>query len=149
MEPVDPAEITRLLQACRMSGWADASGHSSGQTRYIYGWSTWPAPTAGPGVFLRGICQHDAKDTSRPGARGSAKRGGSAQPINLDDAPEVASPSRDREIMALDDALYLLAEIDARKARVIELRFFGGLISEISVNKPWSSMRKCAHRRTA
>lgn len=63
-------------------------------------------------------------------ARGSAKRGAAGHRVNLDDAPEIASPGRDREIVALDDALNLLAEIDPRKARVIELRFFGGLSVE-------------------
>jgi RNA polymerase sigma-70 factor (ECF subfamily) len=62
-------------------------------------------------------------------ARGSAKHGGAGHRVNLDDAPEVAEPGRDREIVALD-ALKMLAEIDSRKARVIELRFFGGLSVE-------------------
>jgi RNA polymerase sigma-70 factor (ECF subfamily) len=62
-------------------------------------------------------------------ARGRAKRGG-ARPMNLDDAPEVAAPGRDGEIVALDDALNMLAKLDPRKARVIELRFFGGLSVE-------------------
>ena len=63
-------------------------------------------------------------------ARASAKRGGAGHKVNLDDAPEVAAPGRDREIVGLDDALKLLAETDPRKARVIELRFFGGLSVE-------------------
>jgi RNA polymerase sigma factor (TIGR02999 family) len=63
-------------------------------------------------------------------ARGSGKRGGAAQRVHLEDAPEIASPNRDREIVALDDALNQLAELDPRKAKVIELRFFGGLSAE-------------------
>jgi DNA-directed RNA polymerase specialized sigma24 family protein len=47
----------------------------------------------------------------------------------LDDAPEVGS-SRDRELVALDDALNALVQVDPRKVRVIELRFFGGLSVE-------------------
>src|SRR3989442_15068068 len=62
-------------------------------------------------------------------ARGSAKRGGPAPRLNLDQIPEIA-PGRDREVVALDDALKLLAEMDPRKVRVIELRFFGGLSVE-------------------
>ena len=61
--------------------------------------------------------------------RVAAKRGGSAQRVNLDELPDVRS-SRARELIALDDALNELAKIDARKARVIELRFFGGLSVE-------------------
>jgi RNA polymerase sigma factor (sigma-70 family) len=48
----------------------------------------------------------------------------------LDDVPEVASGSRHREIVAVDEALDALAQIDLRKAKVIELRFFGGLSVE-------------------
>jgi RNA polymerase sigma factor (TIGR02999 family) len=63
-------------------------------------------------------------------ARASAKRGGWAQRVNLDEAPEVASGGRDREIVAIDEALEILAQMDPRKAKVIELRFFGGLSVE-------------------
>jgi RNA polymerase sigma factor (sigma-70 family) len=49
--------------------------------------------------------------------------------VNLDAAPELGS-SRDRELVALDDTLNTLAQIDPRKATVIELRFFGGLSVE-------------------
>ncbi len=59
-------------------------------------------------------------------ARGSAKRGGGTPRVDLDDVPNLTS-ERDREIVAIDDSLRLLAEMDPRKARVIELRFFGGL----------------------
>jgi RNA polymerase sigma factor (TIGR02999 family) len=59
-------------------------------------------------------------------ARRSEKRGGPLARVNLDDAPEIGS-SRDGELVALDEALNLLEKLDPRKARVIELRFFGGL----------------------
>ena len=62
-------------------------------------------------------------------SRRADKRGGEAFNLNLDDVGEVGI-SRDRELVALDDALHTLAEIDPRKARVIELRFFGGLSVE-------------------
>jgi len=61
--------------------------------------------------------------------RTAAKRGGKAAPINLEEVPDVSS-ARAREMIALDDALKLLAEVDPRKAQVIELRFFGGLTAE-------------------
>lgn len=66
----------------------------------------------------------------RARARGATKRGGQAVRISLDDAPEVGTGQRDREIVAIDEALNELAEMDPRKARVIELRFFGGLTVE-------------------
>ena len=59
----------------------------------------------------------------------SAKRGGGAEKLNID---EIVGLGVDRptDIIALDDSLKALAEIDERKARVIELRFFGGLSVE-------------------
>jgi len=61
--------------------------------------------------------------------RGYLKRGGNAQRVSLD-AAETASLKPDSDLVALDDALRLLAETDQRKADVIELRFFGGLTVE-------------------
>jgi len=87
----------------------------------------------------------------RARAKGMAKRGAAAIHLNLDDAPEIASGSRDREIVAIDEALDALAQIDPRKAKVIELRFFGGLsveetaevlkISPQSVMRDWKMAR--------
>jgi RNA polymerase sigma-70 factor (ECF subfamily) len=61
--------------------------------------------------------------------RGAGKRGGKSPHVNLDDLGNLGS-ERARDVVALDDALTALAEVDARKARVIELRFFGGLSVE-------------------
>ncbi|HUQ32218.1 MAG TPA: sigma-70 family RNA polymerase sigma factor [Pyrinomonadaceae bacterium] len=57
---------------------------------------------------------------------GRSKRGGGAQAISLDEAA-LASPARSTDLVALDEALSELARFDPRKARVVELRFFGGL----------------------
>ncbi len=54
-----------------------------------------------------------------------AKRGGGAQKISLDLAPEVPT-DRPRDLIALDDALAALAEMDPELAQIVELRFFGG-----------------------
>jgi RNA polymerase sigma factor (TIGR02999 family) len=62
-------------------------------------------------------------------ARGYRKRGGGAQQVTLDEALLV-SPAPSLELLALDRALDELAAADPRKARVIELRFFGGLSVE-------------------
>jgi RNA polymerase sigma factor (TIGR02999 family) len=61
--------------------------------------------------------------------RSSLKRGWNQKPISLDENLEV-SLRRARELIALDEALKELAEVDERKARVIELRFFAGLSVE-------------------
>lgn len=59
-------------------------------------------------------------------ARRSEKRGAGAERITFDAAMD-AYQARSRDLVALDDALSALAAFDARKARVVELRFFGGL----------------------
>ena len=55
-----------------------------------------------------------------------AKRGGGAQQVSLD-VETLISTGRPTDLVALDEALNELAKIDPRKARVVELRFFGGL----------------------
>jgi RNA polymerase sigma factor (TIGR02999 family) len=80
-------------------------------------------------------------------ARGSAKRGGEVRKIALDERM-AAAPATDRELLALDDAIEALARKDPRKAKVVELRFFGGLslketaevlqISEDTVGRNWN-----------
>ena len=62
-------------------------------------------------------------------SRGYQKRGGGAPHLSLDEAPSVCSEP-DADLVALDDALNDLAALDARKSRVVELRFFGGLSIE-------------------
>src|SRR5579863_5776921 len=75
------------------------------------------------------------------------KRGGEQQKISLDEAFIFAEQRAD-ELLAVDDSLNLLAKIDPRQARVVELRFFGGLnveeaaealgISPKTVKRDWS-----------
>jgi len=62
-------------------------------------------------------------------ARDNLKRGGKARQVSLDDAL-VVSQEREADLVALDDALTALAEIDPRQSQVVELRFFGGLSVE-------------------
>jgi RNA polymerase sigma factor (TIGR02999 family) len=58
-------------------------------------------------------------------SRRAEKRGGQEIRVTLDDG--VGALHRDDDLVRLDDALAALAKLDQRKARVIELRFFGGL----------------------
>ena len=67
--------------------------------------------------------------TDRARARGRAKRGGPAADVPLDDVPEAGS-WRSSELVALDDALSCMEQMDPRKAQIIELRFFAGLSVE-------------------
>jgi len=57
------------------------------------------------------------------------KRGGGAVKVSLDEAL-LPSAGPGRDLLALDDALHALAEVDARKSKVVELRFFGGLTTQ-------------------
>jgi len=62
-------------------------------------------------------------------SRGSQKRGGAAREVSLDEAA-IVSPEPDENLLAVDGALDALAAFDSRKAKVVELRFFGGMTQE-------------------
>ncbi len=65
-------------------------------------------------------------------ARGRGKRGGEWQRVVLDEA-ETPQDLRDIDLVALHDALETLAALDEQQARIVELRFFGGLtVEEVS-----------------
>jgi RNA polymerase sigma-70 factor, ECF subfamily len=88
----------------------------------------------------------------------AGKRGG-GETLSLDDSG-LFEPGKSRgmdiDILALDDALRALAEIDARKAQVVELRFFGGLtfdeaaevlkVSSMTVARDWNTAKAWLHR---
>jgi RNA polymerase sigma factor (TIGR02999 family) len=65
----------------------------------------------------------------RARARGAAKRGGGQALVTLDEGL-VAGAGRPVDLVALDAALEALARHDAAKARIVELRYFGGLSVE-------------------
>jgi RNA polymerase sigma factor (TIGR02999 family) len=63
--------------------------------------------------------------------RRTAKRGDGGVHLDLDAVADlVASDPKDRALIALDDALVELAQVDERRARVVEMRYFGGLSVE-------------------
>jgi len=62
-------------------------------------------------------------------ARHAQKRGGIGLKLNIDDTA-VLSPATDRSILALDEALTAFSQIAPRQAKVVELRYFGGLTEE-------------------
>ena len=61
--------------------------------------------------------------------RRAIKRGGGAEHVPLDET-RLAAPDQFTDVIAIDQALDLLSHDDARKAKVVELRFFGGLSVE-------------------
>ena len=62
-------------------------------------------------------------------SRGYQKRGGGAKQVSFTEALKVAEVQA-TDVVALNDALEALADVDERKSRVVELRFFGGLSIE-------------------
>ena len=86
----------------------------------------------------------------RARARGAQKRGGAQPRVTLDEAL-VAGGERSIDLLALDEALDRLAALDPEQARLVELRFFGGLtveetaeamdISPATVKRHWTVAR--------
>jgi RNA polymerase sigma factor (TIGR02999 family) len=72
---------------------------------------------------MRQILVHHAR------SRDAQKRGGKIRHVPLDEAALFA-PAPDADLLRLDEALLALEAFDARKAKVVELRFFGGLTLE-------------------
>jgi RNA polymerase sigma factor (TIGR02999 family) len=88
-------------------------------------------------------------------SRHEAKRGGGVQKLSLDEAAAV-SQEKSAEVIAVDDALKDLSELDPRKSQIVELRYFGGLnieetakvlrISPTTVQREWRSAKAFLHR---
>lgn len=87
--------------------------------------------------------------------RDAGKRGGSQVRVQLDEALAVADET-DVDLLAVDEALDRLAAVDPQQARVVELRFFGGLsveetaralgVSPKTVKRDWSVARAWLRR---
>jgi len=87
--------------------------------------------------------------------RHGMKRGGGVQHVSLEQAAVVGS-NGEGDLVMLNDALNQLAEIDPRKAQVVELRFFGGLsvpetaevlkISTVTVMRDWTTAKAWLYR---
>ena len=87
--------------------------------------------------------------------RRAAKRGGGGTAITLDDAG-FAEKQRTVDLIALDDALNGLAQLDPQQSQIVELRFFGGLsieetadlleLSPATIKRHWATARVWLHR---
>jgi len=92
----------------------------------------------------------------RARARRDARRGGGDRALRLQTDAPLAEPGPSLDVLALDEALAKLASIDAQKARVVELRFFGGLsvdeaaatlgVSASTIDRDWVFARTWLHR---
>ena len=87
----------------------------------------------------------------RARARDALKRGGGQPRVTFDEGLQAAVPERSIDMVALDAALTRLAGLDAGQARIVELRFFGGLsieetadamgVSPATVKRHWAVAR--------
>jgi RNA polymerase sigma factor (TIGR02999 family) len=87
--------------------------------------------------------------------RHNLKRGGNVQHVSLEEVV-VLGGNRAADLVALDDAMNALGQIDSRKAQVVELRFFGGLsvdetaevlkVSPVTVMRDWNMARAWLYR---
>lgn len=87
--------------------------------------------------------------------RHNLRRGGGLERVSLDDTAVVGA-SHAAELVALDEAMNALARLDPRKARVVEMRFGGGLsveeiaevlnVSPVTVMRDWSTARAWLYR---
>jgi RNA polymerase sigma-70 factor, ECF subfamily len=90
--------------------------------------------------------------------RDNLKRGAGFQHVSLEQA-ELPSAAGDPDLIALDEALNALEQFDWRKAKVVELRFFGGLsveetaealkVSPITVIRDWNNAKAWLYRELA
>jgi RNA polymerase sigma factor (TIGR02999 family) len=84
-----------------------------------------------------------------------AKRGGSDVRVSFTDV-KISEKGQDLDVVALDEALERLAEIDEQQSKIVELRFFSGLtveetaevlaISPATVKRDWSVAKAWLHR---
>jgi len=87
-----------------------------------------------------------------------AKRGGGQEQVSLDETATL-QVTKSAELLKLDDALLSLAEIDQRRSKVVELRYFGGLsndeiaqalgISPNTVTRDWNMARAWLYQQLA
>ena len=90
--------------------------------------------------------------------RRTPKRGGGVPHVSLDEAALVGG-GRAGDLVALDDAMNTLAQLDPRKAQVVEMRFFGGLnvdetadvlkVSAATVMRDWNTAKAWLYRELA
>jgi len=89
--------------------------------------------------------------------RGALRRGGDVEKVRLEEVDVGAAARHEVDVIAVDGALSELATVDPDQARIVELRFFGGLsvletaevmgISRATVHRDWAMARAWLHRR--
>ena len=100
-------------------------------------------------AFVAGTMRRLLVDHAR--GRKTAKRGGDQPVLSLDETIRLPQKEKDPDLLALDEALSKLSELDARQARIVEMRYFTGLevkeiaavegISPTTVKREWRTAR--------
>ncbi|MEK6703320.1 MAG: sigma-70 family RNA polymerase sigma factor [Planctomycetota bacterium] len=98
---------------------------------------------------MRRILVNHARDGNR------LKRGGGMRRVELDESA-IVGPAEDMDLVALDESLVRLAELDERKARTVEMRFFAGMsieetasalgVAPATVKRDWDFARAWLYR---
>ncbi|MFO0972358.1 MAG: sigma-70 family RNA polymerase sigma factor [Phycisphaerae bacterium] len=137
--PGHTLQPTALVHEAYLRLFDSASPQSMNRTQFF---------AASANVMRRVLVEHAR-------ARGAQKRGGQLRRLPLEPDLALAADAHD-ELLALDDALSQLAALDQRQARVVELRFFGGLTvdevaeslgySKRAIESDWQLARAWLHR---
>ena len=151
--PVVFAELKRLARRYMARERGDHTLQSGALLNEVYirltGWdeARWKNRSHFMGMCAR-MMRQILVDHAR--SREYQKRGGGGKRVDLKESA-IISESRNGQFIALDEALNRLAEINARKAEVVELRFFGGLsveetaevlkVSRLTVIRDWNFAR--------
>lgn len=101
-------------------------------------------------TLMRQILVNHARNKKR------LKRGGNDALLSLDEAHHVILDEKDDNLIALNDALNKLSKFDRRQAKIVELRYFGGLtieataeflnIAPVTVKREWQAARAWLYR---
>ena len=88
--------------------------------------------------------------------RGRKKRGGAHSPVSLEEAFYIVVDEKNLNVLALDEALTRLSDLDERQARVVELRYFSGMsleesakamgVSRATAARDWDFAKAWLHR---
>jgi DNA-directed RNA polymerase specialized sigma24 family protein len=113
---------------------------------------------AGSRPFLRGTGPVDQAHSGRACAASQSEAWRGVQHVSLEE-PAVVGRRRSADLVALDDAIKVLAQLDPRKVQVVEMRFFGGLsveetaevlkVSTVTVMRDWSTAKAWLYRELA
>ena len=154
----DLRELAQSLMRHERSGHtlqATALVHEAYMRLFNEGQAEWQNRAHFLGVAARGIRQI-LVDHSRK--RAAVKRGANPERVTTNEAPDWEQGA-EFDLLELDDAMKRLSALDERQARVVELRFFGGLsvaeaaevlaVSERTVKSDWQVARLWLHRELA